>query len=155
MTHLAHYTHNGTIGSFLLDDGEVVIVKEIHDYGYLTLLEDDEGREWYIAQNNSEAGEASVEYYRDLINHDPDEFIYLVGKDTLIQWALGNYARGVKSLNEWLDVVYDHPEELWASYDSFERDVESMSRGLADELGYPRISDGWDDDTSPVVYLHN
>jgi len=85
-----------------------------------------DGAEYVLFRGTSEAGEAAREYWKDMADNDPREFTCLVGAETLIQWGMGHYAgpgsTQVRSLEEWLDLWLDTPEEHWASYDSEERD---------------------------------
>ena len=97
-----------------------------NDYGDLPMIETDDGQEFYLAESSEEAGEKAREYWEDLAQDDPREFTCLVGEETLIQWGLGNSAgpgyTAVKSLNEWLDLWLNTPEEHFASYDGVERE---------------------------------
>ena len=85
---------------------------------------DTDGGEWVIFQDAEEAGKAAAEYWHDLADNDPKEFTALVGEDTLVSWALGQSAGpgsvAVNSLEEWLELVADHPEEEWGSWDGQE-----------------------------------
>jgi len=85
---------------------------------------DTDGGEWVIFQDAEEAGKAAAGYWRDLADNDPKEFTALVGEDTLVSWALGQSAGpgsvAVNSLEEWLELVADHPEEEWGSWDGQE-----------------------------------
>jgi hypothetical protein len=97
-----------------------------NDYGQIPMIETEDGREFYIAESSEEAGDAAREYWEDMAHNDPREFTCMVGEETLIQWGLGNYAgpgyTQVSSLNEWLDLWNDTPEEHFASYDQAERE---------------------------------
>ncbi len=59
-----------------------------------------------------------------MAENDSKEFVCMVGEETLVAWALGQYAgpgsTHVQSLNEWLDLWLNTPEEHFASYDSCE-----------------------------------
>ena len=72
----------------------------------------------------------------------------MIGESTLVAWALGQYAgpgsTQVCSLEEWLELWLDTPEEHFAGYDSTQRDVERVGT-LRDELGF----------TPTVAYRHN
>jgi hypothetical protein len=120
-------------------DGEVREVEEIHNYGYLTLLQIGK-EEYYIAENREAAGEACREYWEDMAENDPKEFACLVGEETLIKWALNQYAGPgsvqVRNLDEWLDLVADYPEEQWAGYDGVEIEGVQFNKNLAEELGF-------------------
>lgn len=129
-------------------DGEIYNVKEVHNYGYLPEIETDDGKEFILAESSEIAGEKAREYWEEMANDDPEEFTYMVGEKTLVAWGLGQYAgpgsTQVKSLEEWLDLWLDTPEEQWASYDGAERDVERCGK-LREELGF----------TPTVAYRHN
>jgi hypothetical protein len=80
---------------------------------------------WYIVfKDSTTAGQAARDYFEDMARHDPDELRSIIGDANLIQWGLGNYASPgstpVKSLEEWLDLWLDAPEEHWATYDGKE-----------------------------------
>ena len=95
-----------------------------HDYGNTV----SEGRtEFKLFASREEAGEEARVYWADMADSDPKEFTCMVGEETLVAWALGKYAgpgsTRVKSLDEWLDLWLDTPEEHFASYDGDERTV--------------------------------
>ena len=132
-------------------DGEACEVNEVHEYTGTTtpLLELDDGTEWYVAESNETAGEAAREYWEAMAQDDPEEFASIVGEKTLVAWALGQYAgpgsTQVQSLDEWLDLWLDTPEEHFASYDGNMWDA-VLSEALVDELGFgPDV----------VAYRHN
>jgi hypothetical protein len=131
-------------------------VKEVLSYGCLPLLELANGEEWYIAENQEEAGKAARQYWEDLAQDDPQEFTCLVGEKTLVAWSLGQSAgpgsTAVNSLEEWLDLWLDTPEEHFASYDGCEVDVQVVSRDLYGELGFSYDPAG---ECSAVAYRHN
>lgn len=64
-------------------------------------------------------------------------------------WALGNPAgpgsTQVESLEEWLDLWLDTPEEEFASYDGEEVEASEADEELIEELGF----------TPAVAYRHN
>jgi len=108
-----------------IDNERVVFDSDLDNfYAEIHMIETDGGRAFYIAESSEDAGEAAKDYWEDMANNDPDEFTCLVGAETLIQWGLGNYAgpgyTQVKSLEEWLELHKDAPEEHFASYDSIE-----------------------------------
>jgi hypothetical protein len=92
---------------------------------------------YIVFENSEEAGKAAREYWKEMAEYDPKEFTAIVGEDTLVNWALGHSAgpgsTHVRSLDEWLDLSLDCPEEHFASYDGLEVDCE-ISRALAEEL---------------------
>ncbi|HEY5606259.1 MAG TPA: hypothetical protein VIL45_07050 [Thermoplasmata archaeon] len=135
----------------IMIDGEIYNVERIHSVGYGDLHHAtmDDGTEWYLSADSESAGEAAKERWRDMVESDPSEFRCMVGDETLVQWALGNAAgpgsAQVSSLEEWLELTADHPEEEWGSYDGREADAHDASEELVEELGY-----------SPgVAYRHN
>ena len=131
-------------------DGERLGVSKIHNYGYLPELYTD-GGEYIVAESREEAGRAARRCWVDEAQ-DAKNFACLVGQETLIAWALGQSAGpgcvAVNSLQEWLDLWLDIPEEQWASYDGVERWVDAMTQDVADELG-------WSGDFDAVAYRHN
>ena len=121
-------------------DDERYTIDEVHaDRGPLPMIEAD-GEEFYLAENAEKAGEAAAQNWRDMAEHDPSEFRCIVGDETIIAWALGQYAgpgsEKVNSLEKWLDVVADHPEEEWAHYDGAERDVTACPTVLSEQLEF-------------------
>lgn len=82
------------------------------------------GKEYILFMNSKEAGEAAREYWEDMARCDKAEFTCLVGEETLISWGLGEYAgpgtTQVTSLEDWLDLWLNTPEEFHAMYDSLE-----------------------------------
>lgn len=118
-------------------DNEVYEVDDIHDCGYLTIIRLDDGTEWYIAQDSEQAGEKAREYWEDMARNDREELISIIGKETFISWALGEFAgpgsAKVEGLEAWLDLWLDVPEEQWSGYDGTERDCR-ISRSLQEEI---------------------
>jgi hypothetical protein len=110
-----------------IDGTEAVEIASINDYGY-TNVELEDGTEWYLFEDIKAAGKAAREYWKDLAENDPTEFTRLVGEKTLVNWGLGRYAgpgsTKVKSLDEWLDLWLDRPEEHFAGYDGVEYEYE-------------------------------
>ena len=132
-------------------DNEVLEVTEIHntDYGMLFLCNNEEYR---LFKHRDDAVSSVIDYYEDMVRNDPDEFVYLIGTEALIQWALGEYVGPgyitAKSLSEWIEAVSEYPEELWASYDGTEIDDIRFNKHFA------RAFDIEDTD-SPVIYRSN
>jgi hypothetical protein len=129
-------------------DGQEFEVDHIFTGGCLSLLEIG-GREYYVAESSESAGEASRKYWEDLAQDDPKEFACLVGEETLVQWGLERYAgpgsTKVRSLQEWLDLHLDVPEENFASYDGSECEATDADEELIEELGFEPT----------VAYRHN
>ena len=119
-------------------DGEVLEVESVNNYDP-TYLDLSDGTEWIIFETQEAAGEAAREYWEDMTQNDPREFTCMVGKETLVSWALGQYAgpgyTQVKSLEEWLDLWLDTPEEHFAGYDGEEHDCR-INNHLKDELDF-------------------
>lgn len=122
-------------------DGETYEVNHIRDIGFGDLheLETDDG-DFIVAESEETAGAAAREYWEEMAEGDPQEFVHLVGEETLVQWGLGRSAgpgsTHVSSLDEWLDLWLTTPEEQWASYDGSEREVSEVGDDVAEELGY-------------------
>lgn len=133
-------------------DGEVVEVEEINDNGFGGyLIECDNGCEYQIFGSHEEAGEAAADYWREMAENDPGEFRCMVGDETLINWALGQYAgpgnEQTKTLEEWFELTADYPEEQWASYDGEEIEGAKFNRHFEMETGFNR--------KYIVLYRHN
>ena len=96
-----------------------------------------EGEEFHIAPTSDDAGKVARERWADMAENDRGEFVCCIGEDRLVGWALGESdSFGIHSLEEFLDVVEQHPEEELASYDCSERDVDGCSRDVIDALGF-------------------
>ncbi len=124
---------------WIIIDGDFHVVENITEWGELSTI-DTEEYGFYVARDSAEAGEAARECWEDMAKADPVEFRHMVGDATLVSWALGQSAgpgtTKVNSLDEWLDLHIDAPEEHFASYDGEERVVEGCSLALAEELGF-------------------
>jgi hypothetical protein len=120
----------------IIIDGERYVISGIQTYGDLPLLETD-GGEFYVAESREKAGSYARDYWENMACNDKKEFLCMVGADTLVSWALGEYAgpgsTQVSSLDEWLDLWNDTPEEHWAGYDSTERDIKERGEGRLPE----------------------
>ena len=127
---------------FLVIDGERFEVVGVDAGSYLPMVELDDGREFYLARDSEEAGKAAREYWEDLARDDPEEFAELVGTETLVAWALAQWggpgSTKVTSLENWLNLWLDTPEEGWARYDGIEVEVDELGEKLADELGWEK-----------------
>ena len=79
------------------------------------------GRVYLVFEDRDVAGEAARNYWEELAKCDAEEFTALVGKETLVKWALGQWAgpgsTKVQSLSDWLDLWLFSPEEHWGTYD--------------------------------------
>lgn len=111
-------------------DNERVVFdpEETTDLGWATglLITTENGKEYHLFESHEQAGEAAREYWEELVQDDPKEFICIVGEDSIIRWGLNQLAApgsvGANSLNEWLALWLDVPEEHFASYDGIERE---------------------------------
>jgi hypothetical protein len=125
------------------------------DTVYQNELEFD-GCEYVVFASAEDAGHDARKYWEDLAQDDPKEFTCIVGEKALIAWGLGqNYAPGsigVNSLEEWLDLWLDTPEEHFAIWDSQEIQVQRISPRLCDALGW---SYDHCQDTDAVLYRTN
>jgi hypothetical protein len=122
-------------------DGERYHVTNSRQIGYGDTWEIDteEGESFIVSEDDDTAGAAARDRWEDMAKNDPSEFACMVGEETLVAWALGQYASPgstpVSSLTEWLDLVATVPSEEWAGYDGQERTVDRVGK-LASELGY-------------------
>ena len=121
-------------------DGEIYHIENVREINTeLCEIETDSGEEFILAESSKDAGEYSREYWKDLAENDKSEFVCMVGEETLVSWALGEYAgpgsTQVCSLEDWLDLWLDTPEEHLSSYDGCERQVDRIGRG-AEEIGF-------------------
>jgi len=99
-----------------------------------------EAGNFYLAEDEDQAGTAARQNWEDMAKHDPSEFACMVGEETLVQWGMGQSAgpgtSKVNSLSEWLDLfLTDYASEL-ARYDGEERTVDFCSEDMIEELGY-------------------
>ncbi len=125
------------MGPFKIEiNGECLTVENVRDFGW-SMIELEDGTDWYIFQDSEDAGEEARKYWEDLARDDPKEFTCIVGEENLINWGLGISSgpgsTAVKSLEDWLDLWLDTPEEQWASYDGCEVDCR-ISKNLQREL---------------------
>ena len=129
-------------------DGEIYTVKDVYTRGYLPLITTEGQEEFYLAADSETAGEVARRRWEEMAQDDPKEFTCMVGEETLIAWGLEQWAgpgsTHVCSLQDWLDLWLDTPEEEFASYDSRERTVDRCGK-LTEELGF----------TPTVAYRHN
>ena len=128
--------HTITIG------GETYVVRNIRDNGWGiegTADIECEGADFIVCLDHESAGALARARWDDMVANDPAEFAAIVGADTLAAWCLGQYAGPgsvqVKSLEAWLELVADHPNEELASYDHEEREVDSVSPSVVEDLG--------------------
>lgn len=130
-------------------DGERYEIGNVRDLGNGVSQVDCGRVEFIVATDHETAGEAARAYWESMAQDDPKEFACLVGTETLVQWGMGHHAgpgsTQVASMDEWLDLWLDTPEEHFASYDGNECDVTACGEELAEELGF----------TPGVAYRHN
>lgn len=123
-------------------DGETFTVLRVRELGHGELSEIDTagGKSFILSSSREEAGRAARARWEEMARTDPGEFRAIVGDQALVAWALGQPAspgsREVSSLNEWLDLWLDIPQEEWACYDGKECDVDDVSLRLVEELGW-------------------
>ena len=108
-------------------ENEVCDIVEFYFDSYLPMITLEDKREYYIAASSEHAGKAARKYWEDMAHNDPSEFTCIIGEDTLIKWALGQNASpgavSVSSLEEWLDLHLDIPEETFGGWDGTEQDA--------------------------------
>jgi hypothetical protein len=97
--------------------------------------------EVWLFRSREEAGEWARQSWEDRIRDDPDEAATLLGAEVLIRWALGMPAgpgsSQVRSLNEWLDLWLETPEEELGE----EFEVVQVAEDLVERLGFvPRVA---------------
>ena len=127
--------------NLMVIDGEVLEVTEMWDNGFDGLnIKCDNGNEYVVFEDRETAGKATSQYWKDMAENDPEEFRCLVGDETLVQWALGQWAGPgniqTNSLEEWFDLTEDYPEEQWASYDGVEIEGAKFNKHFEDETGF-------------------
>lgn len=125
---------------FTIDGDEVTYIRSVHALdGGGAEVQTDEG-EFIMFPDLETAGQAARAYWKSIAEDDPSEFTCMVGESTLVAWALGQSAgpgtTHVNSLEEWLDLWLDTPEEHFASYDSTERSVEDVTQEAQEEIGF-------------------
>jgi len=106
----------------------------------LAEIETREGESFILAPDSETAGNCAALYWREMAEHDPQELVAIVGEQNLVAWAIGQPAGpglvSVTSFEEWLGLWVDTPEEQWACYDGEERDIDSVSEELTEEVGF-------------------
>ena len=126
--------------NLIVIDNEIVEVENITTIGIgKGALLDCGNQQYYIFPNKDEAGIAAREYYENMAKNDPEEFMCIVGKKALVSWCLNQpYAVGstsTKSLDEWLDLWLDTPEDHFSTYDGETIDI-YINNNLKNELGF-------------------
>lgn len=123
----------------VIRDDSPVMVEDSNDWGDGSKELEFDGEEWLIFESREDAGQVARDYWEDMAKNDPSEFTCMVGEETLVSWALNQYAgpgtTQVRNLEEWLDLWLDTPEEHHSSYDGEEYDLECTSLAL-EALGF-------------------
>jgi len=103
-------------------------------------LTDDGGNhvcELHLFENEEDAGQYARDYWEDCIKGDRETAIEMLGKDTLLSWALGEAAgpgsSKVESLEEWLDLYLDAPDE---HFESGPYGIELIGENIVEVLGF-------------------
>ena len=93
--------------------------------------------ELHLFKDEEQAGEYARDYWKDFIESDPDSAVEMLGAKTLIAWALGQFAgpgtTQVRSLEEWLDLYLDAPDE---HFELGPYDIEAIGENLVEKLGF-------------------
>jgi len=107
-------------------NGEALTLSDAHPVGSGWWVSTELG-DYYIFPNREAAEVETEKYYRYLAENDPEEQTCLVGKETLVQWALNRLAgpgsHKVHNLEEWIKLCGEYPEEHFGSYDGSEVSV--------------------------------
>ena len=127
----------------IIIDNEVVEIENHFSNGFGGyIIECSNGCEYHIFEDHHAAGEAARDYWRDMVENDPQEFRCIIGDENLIKWCLGLHAgpgsTQVESLNDWLDLWLDTPEEQWASYDGEEIEGAKFNKHFENEFDFDR-----------------
>ena len=117
----------------IIIDGELMDVDSVHTGGYLPNVYIGK-MDFYVAMNEEDAGKATRKYWQEMAENDKREFLAIIGEERLVGWALGESDNfGCSSLNDFLDIVEEHPEEEFGSYDGSSVDV-SVDFGKAENI---------------------
>jgi hypothetical protein len=140
-------------GDVLTIDGEEKVITDVTlDYGGSggTFVEIEDSREEYVLFDDAEeAGEAAADYWRELAQDDPKEFIAIIGEERLVKWALGQSDEyGINGLESFCEVTATVPEEEWAKYDGVEHETTVKLMQEKDDEGNPQ-------ELQVVAYRHN
>jgi hypothetical protein len=138
--------------NYVIVDGEKFSVTDIY-VGDSPEISCGRSINYNVFENSKEAGKAARRYFEEMADHDLDELRSIIGDEVLIQWGLGQHAgpgdTPVKSLEEWLDLWLNNPEDHWASYDGDETEG-TISAALADEINIKHDPD--DVEVTVVLY---
>ena len=113
---------------------------DIASYGIGGSVELDTGRygtEVHLFKDKEEAGKYARDYWKDFIDDDNETAGEMLGVSTLIAWALGKPAgpgtSKVRSLEEWLDLYLDRPDE---HFELGPYEIEAIGENLVEKLGF-------------------
>jgi len=91
----------------------------------------------YLFEDEEAAGEYARTYWQDCIEDDRETAIEILGTDTLLSWALGEFAgpgsSKVRSLSEWLDLYLDAPEE---HFEEGSFSVSAVGENVVEAMGF-------------------
>ena len=96
------------------------------------------GTEVHLFKDEEQAGEYARGYWADYIDSESsEEIVEILGAENLIAWALGRAAgpgtTKVNSLEEWLDLYLDTPDE---HFELGPYDIEAIGENLVEILGF-------------------
>lgn len=95
--------------------------------------------EWYVFLRREDAEKAVSDYWYDMAENDPKEFACIIGKERLVQWALGESdSFNIDSLDNFCEVSGEYCEETLASYDSNEITVSGWYNNRQDDVSIYR-----------------
>ena len=122
-------------------DGEVCdFHRVLHTLGNGGVEISTDSGDYIVFESQEAAGKAARAYWADMASNSPTEFAEMVGKDTLVAWAMGQSAgpgsTQVSSLEEWLDLYLNVPEEHFAGYNGEECDVGALTGDTEDDIGF-------------------
>ncbi len=122
-----------------------VAESDCHSYGHFGQLSvQHDGASWpediVLFKSREDAGQYVRDYWEDYIDSESsDEVVAILGAENLISWALGRLAGPgsvkVRSLQEWLDLYLDVPEEHFEE----EYSVEAIGENLVEILGFKPV----------------
>ena len=95
------------------------------------------GTEVHLFKDEEEAGIHARAYWKDFIEDDHESAVEILGAKNLIRWALGQLAgpgtTQVRSLEEWLDLYLDAPDE---HFELGPYEIEAIGENLVEKLGF-------------------
>ncbi len=118
-------------------NGDVIAIDTVWDTSTGTAEIGEGQRSWIVAVDRETAGALAREHWEDMAKHDRSEFACIIGEERLVQWALGESdSYGISSLEEFLEITADNPEDELAGYDGAEQDASAACPVLLKELGF-------------------